>query len=109
MAESPSEDRTENQLGTVEPYSRRTRWATERRQGQAAGPRAVLAARGLAKWPCVVCGRQSSLDSAEEHARLVKTVKLQWLVSEDRTGRASRLSSILQCSDDMHRLYDLEA
>ena len=31
MAEGPSADRTENQLGTVEPSSRRTRGAAERR------------------------------------------------------------------------------
>ena len=64
MAEGPRADRTENQLGTVEPSSRRTRVAAERRRGQAASPRAVLAARRLAKWPCVVLGRQSSPDSA---------------------------------------------
>ena len=38
MAEGPRADRTENQLGTVEPSSRRTRGAAERLQGQAAGP-----------------------------------------------------------------------
>ena len=31
MAEGPRADRTENQLGTVEPSSRRTRGAAERR------------------------------------------------------------------------------
>ena len=64
MAEGPRADRTENQLGTVEPSSRRTRGDAERRHGQAASPQAVLAAMMLAKWPCVVRGRQSSPDSA---------------------------------------------
>ena len=52
---------------------------------------------------------QTPLEPAEEQARLVKTVKLQWRVSEDRTGRDRRLGTILQGSDDMHRLQDLEA
>ena len=38
MDEGPRADRTENQLGTVVPSSRRTTGAAERRQGQAAGP-----------------------------------------------------------------------